>query len=402
MDMICVSDDWCNDLIPPGMLAELDDSPFLRRCREGCATRAELEIFLVQQYHYARHFTRYLCALLANLPNEADRAALTENLFEEMGLSALNSVPHSQIYREMLAALHLDPNQTVPLDETEALVRTMLQLSSDADPMRGLGALCLGAEAIVPHVYRQIMHGLLCAGFPEEHLQFFPLHITGDDEHALTMKRIIDREIAANPAARGTLLEAARESIGMRAALFTAITPHLTRETARSEAQVSYSSKHFALTRAVLSAAVPHRLHHPQVAGDIAAAFSKERRHGVAIVDLPSQTISMTLGQLRVGQETRRHRHNYETLLYVLRGRGYTWIEDRKVEWSAGDAVYVPVWAWHCHGNADSSAEAEYLACENAPLLQNLGNLALREEAPVHGDVLTRMTDELPPALNGQ
>jgi len=64
----------------------------------------------------------------------------------------------------------------------------------------------------------------------------------------------------------------------------------------------------------------------------------------------------------------------------VLSGSGYSIIEDRRVDWSAGDAFYIPIWAWHQHVNESDNNEAQYVACENAPMLQNLG-LALREEA---------------------
>lgn len=133
-----------------------------------------------------------------------------------------------------------------------------------------------------------------------------------------------------------------------------------------------------------LQAQVPERLLHPAVAGDHvqgAASFSAERKHPVHLVDLPSRTMSMTLGGLEPAQTTSRHRHNYETLIYIIEGRGLTLIEDREVEWCAGDALYVPVWAWHQHRNRSDSERCLYLACENAPLLQNLGGLALREEA---------------------
>lgn len=142
-----------------------------------------------------------------------------------------------------------------------------------------------------------------------------------------------------------------------------------------------FSSKDFASTQPTLQAQVPEKLSHPAVREQFHNRFSEERGHGVAIVDLPSRTISVTLGHLREGQRTRLHRHNYETILYVLKGEGYTVVEDKQVPWRAGDAVYVPVWAWHQHVNTGKS-EAEYVACENAPMLQNLGNIALREEAP--------------------
>ena len=212
-----------NSLLSSNLTKKLDETNFLTRCRTQTVSRRELDIFLVQQHHYSRHFTRFLCALLANLTAEEDRMALIENLFEEMGYGDLGDEPHSKIYRDMLTQLNLDPAMSPPLPETKALVETMMRLCADPNPIVGLGALCLGAEAIVPHIYSQIMQGLRARGFPEQHLRFFPLHIDGDDDHALTMKAIIDRELARNPNAKNALLKSAEESIRQRAAFFDGI-----------------------------------------------------------------------------------------------------------------------------------------------------------------------------------
>ncbi|OWO78752.1 cupin [Photorhabdus luminescens] len=107
--------------------------------------------------------------------------------------------------------------------------------------------------------------------------------------------------------------------------------------------------------------------------------FSNERRHKVAMVNLPSKVLSMTLGGLQPGQSTRKHRHSYETIIYIINGEGYSLIGEQHVAWKAGDAIYVPVWAWHQHVNSSAINEVLYVACENAPMLQNLG-LAVREE----------------------
>ena len=212
-----------NGLLPLRALDELDQTAFMSRCRSGVVSRRELEVFLVQQHHYSRHFTRYLCALLANLSNELDRLALTKNLFEEMGLGDMGDEPHVKIYRDMLFALDLDPEMSPAFPETIALVSTMLRLCSAPNPIVGLGALCLGAEAIVPHVYAQILNGLVARGFPMQQLRFFPLHIDGDDDHALTMKGIIDRELSENPEQSVILAATAEDCIVQRARFFEAI-----------------------------------------------------------------------------------------------------------------------------------------------------------------------------------
>jgi quercetin dioxygenase-like cupin family protein len=144
---------------------------------------------------------------------------------------------------------------------------------------------------------------------------------------------------------------------------------------------MSHTSKDFGRTPAAPVVEMPEKLVHRSVEKTSRdEAFSRERRHPVWVVDLPSRVVSMTIGGLEPGQTTGKHRHNYETILYVLEGEGTTLIEDQRVEWKAGDAVYVPVWAWHQHTNASATKPCRYVACENAPMLQNLG-IAVREEA---------------------
>lgn len=142
-----------------------------------------------------------------------------------------------------------------------------------------------------------------------------------------------------------------------------------------------HSSKDFGRTPHRLEARVPTKLLHKAVEASARdTGLSDERKHPVAVVDLPSVAVSMTIGGLDPGGKTNRHRHTYETILYVIEGRGWTQIEDVRVEWEVGDAVYVPVWAWHQHFNASATAPCRYVAAENAPLLQNLGGVAVREE----------------------
>jgi quercetin dioxygenase-like cupin family protein len=144
---------------------------------------------------------------------------------------------------------------------------------------------------------------------------------------------------------------------------------------------MKYSSSDFGRTASELAVELPDRLVHRDVEKTaLEADFSAQRKHPVFVVDLPSRTISLTIGGLEPGQTTSKHRHTYETILYVLEGEGFTMIEDQRVEWKAGDAVYIPVWAWHQHTNRSARNRCRYVACENAPLMQNL-NAAVREEA---------------------
>jgi hypothetical protein len=108
-------------------------------------------------------YARYLTALISNMPREEDRHGLLCNLFEEMGLSEPTSVPHTVVYANMLSRLGLNDGPA-PLPTTQALSETMLDCCQSANFMIGLGALCLGAEAIVPELYGSIVQGFLSVG----------------------------------------------------------------------------------------------------------------------------------------------------------------------------------------------------------------------------------------------
>lgn len=142
-----------------------------------------------------------------------------------------------------------------------------------------------------------------------------------------------------------------------------------------------FSSADFGKTLDKLKAQKHKKLIHKGVEkGGVDNTFSDERKHPVFIVDLPSNSISLTIGGLLSGGQSNKHRHTYETVVYILDGQGYSVIEGQRVDWEVGDALYIPNWSWHHHVNTDLENPAKYLACENAPMLQNLGQLAIREE----------------------
>lgn len=209
-------------LVDPVWIAELDATPFLTRCRTGEITMDELRSFLAQQYFYSRHFTRYLCALLSNILDEKDRLALTDNLIDETGLGIDKGIPHSVLYRQMLERLGVNPQRHSVLPETQALIDTMFESCRNSNPVIGLGALCLGAEAIVSHLYAQIVQGFRAHGITENNLDFFHIHIACDDEHAETMREIILRGLTTQEQ-KLALKCAAQRAIAARARFFSAL-----------------------------------------------------------------------------------------------------------------------------------------------------------------------------------
>lgn len=198
--------------------------PFLLACRTGTAPLSSLRAFLLQQGHYSRHFTRYLCAVMSNLPSGEQVAMLADNLFEELGLQGGQHIPHSKLYRNMLARFELDLDVgPAPLPETENLIRTMSEHCRDPNVAKGLGALCLGAEALVPSLYSDIVAGFRAHGFSDQDVDFFVLHIECDDGHAETMRDIMVELVQRDPAQLRSIVEAGRNLVEARCQLLSAV-----------------------------------------------------------------------------------------------------------------------------------------------------------------------------------
>ncbi|HEV7778294.1 MAG TPA: iron-containing redox enzyme family protein [Luteibacter sp.] len=366
-------------------LTGLANHPLLRALARGEVGLDLLRTLLVQHALYSRHFTRFLVALIGNLDNPDDARRLYGNLQEEMGLDGEGLVTHAEMFQRSLRIVGADTGQSMAYPSTQLLVDSMLAHCRSADPLSGLAALCLGAEAIVPLLYRPIRAAMAMLGFGEDAQVFFTLHIEEDEAHAITMRQIMERLIGNDDAREAQVRQVGSQMIALRVAMLDAVWQQrdIPRASSRGKQSTGMkSSGDFAAVAAQPTASMPDRLHHPRVIDaetDASKHFSADRRHAVHIVDLPSHTLSMTLGRLRPGEATRPHRHNYETIIYVIEGEGHSHIGGREVAWTAGDAFYVPAWAVHRHRNTGSQC-CLYVACENAPLLQNLGGIAVREE----------------------
>lgn len=205
------------------MIAQISRHPFLSACRDGHVSLDRLKGFLVQQGKYSRYFTRYICQLMVNLESNDDVLEVFDNLFEELGFGEVAEPPHSEIYRDMLHSfdLHLDSYPTQPA--TQRLINTMMNFCKQPEGAYGLSALCLGAEAIVPAVYSDIVSGFVKQGIELEQLKFFTLHIECDDGHADTMLAILSRLVVEQPRLFEVVRHAAFLMIQARLEFFDAL-----------------------------------------------------------------------------------------------------------------------------------------------------------------------------------
>ncbi|WP_257325419.1 TenA family transcriptional regulator [Pseudoalteromonas rhizosphaerae] len=205
------------------LATRLNGHSFLKRCRDGSISLDELKAFLLQQGLYSAYFTRYLCAMMANLPSNDQVMELAENLFEELGLEPGSPTPHHIIYRNMLDSFDIELDSTKIKQETQALIDCMFAHCRELNPAFGLGALCIGAEAIVPDLYSSLVAGFRHHGVPDEQIHFLLLHIECDDGHAETLNDIMLEIAGSNEFQLDNMIKAGEQIIEARLTFFDAI-----------------------------------------------------------------------------------------------------------------------------------------------------------------------------------
>ncbi|OHX13432.1 TenA family transcriptional regulator [Chromobacterium sphagni] len=205
------------------LIERIRSHSFLKRCRSGEVSLDELKIFLVQQGLYSAYFTRYLCAMMANLPSNEEVLELAENLFEELGLAPNSPRPHHLIYREMLEHYSLSLDGAQPLAGTRRLIDSMFLHCRNLNPAAGLGALCLGAEGLVPVMYGEIIRGFEAQGAIRRDIEFFHIHVECDDGHADTIREIMLDIASSTPEQIDVMLSAGMSLVDARLDFFSSI-----------------------------------------------------------------------------------------------------------------------------------------------------------------------------------
>ncbi|MEK1909947.1 MULTISPECIES: iron-containing redox enzyme family protein [Pseudomonas] len=363
-------------------LDQLVNHPLLLAMQEGSISLKGMRFFLVQHHHYSRNFTRFLCAIINRLESLDDIKHLMENMQEEMGIDGVGKVTHAELFQRTLRATGTHAMAEKALPQTLDFTQTVMDFCRCENSIEGLAALCMGAEAIVPLIYRPVLQALERLNVSEEGLEFFRVHIEEDEDHAITMLGILEQLVQCSPGARLLAKDVGRQVILKRCAMFDAIWQKVGQEPAQAHDEQRAQPDKLTWLNAVTTVPVqlPRRLLHVAVEGERGAPRATPiSSPKSSVVDLPVQTMRMSLEQLAPSTQTRLHRHNYETVIYVLSGSGATYIEEKVLHWEAGDAIYVPAWAGHYHVS-DHQQTVSYIACENSPLLASQGKIVIREE----------------------
>jgi len=83
---------------------------------------------------------------------------------------------------------------------------------------------------------------------------------------------------------------------------------------------------------------------------------------------------------IKAGMQTKPHSHNMSSIYLVVRGKGYSVVGGKKLEWEEGDVFVVPANMVHYHVNTSKDEDAILFDVTDSGLLENLGILEFKEE----------------------
>ena len=322
-------------------------SKLLAGFAQGAFSKADLA-YIFSQYHlYSKSFTRFIAAVMANCDNDLFRSQLSENLWDEGG-GCEPERRHAQIYRNFLTgALGVaDPAAITYESYTHNFVREVLVACLRAEPMAGAAFLSLGTEGIVPRMYQLMLSGLRGAGLADDQLEFFHIHISCDDEHALTLENMM-LSYADHPGWFDACAAALDHALTLRAEFFANIFDAL--QVRRLAPILSRMQGHQSLARGVPDESLVHRAT-ATATGDTMYANKVEKLNVDFTVErmaVAAEVLDPRMVRIPAGKFNEKHKHAHETLIHIIAGTGQVLVDDRVLAVQAGDSVMVPRWALH-------------------------------------------------------
>ncbi|MBA64590.1 MAG: TenA family transcriptional regulator [Candidatus Marinimicrobia bacterium] len=164
---------------------------FYKAWNEGKLSNNTLKNYAAQYFQHVSSFPRYLSAIHSNCDNIKVRQILLENLVDEEKGKDNHPELWMQFAEGMGNSRHKVKN-TIPMEETEALVNTFNRLSRSEKYHIGLAALyCY--ESMQPEISETKKIGLKdMYGIKDENtLKFFTVHMHADKWHREVIRNLI-------------------------------------------------------------------------------------------------------------------------------------------------------------------------------------------------------------------
>lgn len=171
--------------------------PMLARLAHVPFTKEDYKVMGLQHFPLVGTFTKYLELLLLKAPDSNSKQWIAKVLVDEYGEGSDNK-DHAQLYQEYLQAAGATVEelwQTTLHEKVTEFVQEHLRICHEEPFLVGLGAVGPGHEWSIPKMFPMIVRGLRRAGFQENEILYFSLHMEQDVDHGNWLREALDQSI---------------------------------------------------------------------------------------------------------------------------------------------------------------------------------------------------------------
>jgi pyrroloquinoline-quinone synthase len=157
-------------------------------------TREDYKVMGLMHYPLVGRFTSYMERLLVRGPSSDAKSWLAKVLVDEYGEGS-DGKDHATLYLEFLRACGVEPGEersTKLHPAVVAFIREHVRLCTDEPFLVGLGALGPGHEWSIPKMFPFLVDGLRRAGFAEDEISYFWLHMEQDVDHGNWLQEALE------------------------------------------------------------------------------------------------------------------------------------------------------------------------------------------------------------------
>lgn len=216
---------------------------FLNRCATSPFSRQDYRVFGENHYPLVCVFTSYLERLLVRAPTSDAKLWLAKVLVDEYGEGS-EGEDHATLYGHFLRSCGSsapdDRERKVPLPAL-GFIREHRRIVSEEPFLVGLGAVGPGHEWAIPKMFDAVIPGLRRAGFTEEEIMYFTLHVEQDVDHGAWLEEALVR-FGESDADRALIRRGAILSLEARARFWTGVQRAVVRYRQPSAVRVDGSS----------------------------------------------------------------------------------------------------------------------------------------------------------------
>ena len=191
--------------------------PYLIALKNGSFSDPCMAIkdFSVQYAGYTSWFPKFLTAAISKMNDPSHRMHLLDNLNEECGnidseeielLKKLGikedwvqGISHPELFKRFKLSLDIDPESEI-CEAVEMWREMFLNVLYNGSEAEVIGAIGIGTESIVKHIYKHITLGIQThTNLQKYDYVFFELHSEIDDAHGEIMIQIAKEMVKKNP-----------------------------------------------------------------------------------------------------------------------------------------------------------------------------------------------------------